>query len=51
MYDTAHRTDGFRLDKQTSEAYGLAFSKMFTKFAIVLNSLQPGSPLLGVLTD
>ena len=40
-----------RLNKQTSEAYGIAFSKMFGKCSSVCSDFQPGSSLLGVLID
>ena len=40
-----------RLNKQTSEAYRIAFSKMFGKCSSVCSDFQPGSSLLGVLID
>ena len=40
-----------RLNKQTSEAYGIAFSKMFGKCSSVCCDFQPGSSLLGLLID
>ena len=40
-----------RLNRQTSEAYALAFKKIFAKCSSINENFLPGSTLLGVLTD
>ena len=40
-----------RMNKQTSDAYALAFKKLFTKCSRINQVFEPGSALLGVLTD
>ena len=44
--------DGYsRLNRQTAEAYALAFKKVFTRCSSLNPCFKPGSTLLGVLTD
>ena len=40
-----------RMNKQDSTAYGLAYSKTFTKRKSVDSNFEPGKTLLGVVVD